>query len=72
VEDDKLTQAELDELAASFSGWAPNLTTFNWQLEWVDSQDVQILKFDRDLPLDDYVVTIHYIYSNPLECKIVL
>ena len=66
AEDNKLTQANLDELPASFSNWAPNLTTSDHQFKWVNSQDVQIIQNDRDPTLGDYIVTIHCKYSNPI------
>jgi hypothetical protein len=33
MEEDNLTQADLDELTASFSNWSSILTTFEQQLE---------------------------------------
>jgi hypothetical protein len=64
--EDKLTQAELDELTALLSAWwSPELITFDQQLEWAESQDIQILKIERHPTLNNYIVTIHYKYSNP-------
>jgi hypothetical protein len=49
IEEDDLTQAELDELTASFSDWSSSiLTTSEQQLKWAHSQDVQILQIDRN------------------------
>jgi hypothetical protein len=42
------------------------LTTLDGQLEWISLQDVQIIKINRDPTHDDYVVTIHYKYFNPI------
>jgi hypothetical protein len=54
-EEEELTQAKLDELTASLSTWRlPELLTFHQQLEWSESQDIQILKKDREPTLNDY------------------
>jgi hypothetical protein len=42
------------------------LTTFALQQQWINSQDIQIIQINRDPTLDDYIVTIHYKYSNPV------
>jgi hypothetical protein len=65
MEEDDLTQAEPDELTASFSDWSSILTTSEQQLEWAHSQDVQILRLDRNPTLNDYVGAVHYKYLNP-------
>jgi hypothetical protein len=62
---DELTQTELDVLTTSFLDWSTPLVTFDQQLEWADSQDVQILQIDRNPNLNDYIVTIHRKDSNP-------
>ena len=41
------------------------MVTSEQQMQWAHSQDLQIIRIDQNPNLDDYIVTVHYKYSNP-------